>query len=133
MLAFYIILGIFTISAFNICGVNVTKHISSLARSIVDVSRTLVVWMGSILVTETYGVNNGNFSWENIAVGPMLLEGLGFIVLVCGNLIYNKIIILPFAKPPSNPSFLSISWWLIWILLFFLFSRRSRSPPPGIR
>lgn len=60
-LAFYIILGVFTIALFNVCGVNVTKHISSLARSIVDVTRTLLVWIGSIIVTETYGSNNPNF------------------------------------------------------------------------
>lgn len=61
LLAFYIILGIFTIATFNICGVNVTKHISSLARSIVDVTRTLIVWIVAIVVTETYGENNPNF------------------------------------------------------------------------
>lgn len=61
LLAFYIILGIFTISVFNICGVNVTKHVSSLARSIVDVTRTIVVWVASIVVTTTYGVDNHNF------------------------------------------------------------------------
>lgn len=55
MLAFYIVLGVFTIAVFNICGVSVTKHISSLARSIVDVTRTVVVWVVSIVVTETYG------------------------------------------------------------------------------
>ncbi|EAS07726.3 nucleotide-sugar transporter (macronuclear) [Tetrahymena thermophila SB210] len=101
VLAFYIVLGVFTIAVFNICGVSVTKHISSLARSIVDVTRTVVVWVVSIVVTETYGQDNPNWQWETVAVGPILIEALGFIILVCGNLVYNKVIILPFAKPPT--------------------------------
>lgn len=32
LLAFWVLLGVFTIAAFNICGVSVTKYVSSLAR-----------------------------------------------------------------------------------------------------
>lgn len=97
LLLFYVILGVFTIALFNICGVNVTKHISSLARSIVDVTRTILVWIGSIIITKTYGSDNENFDWELTGMGAILMELLGFIILVVGNLVYNKIIILPFA------------------------------------
>lgn len=58
MLCFYVILGIFTIATFNVCGVNVTKNISSLARSLIDVTRTVLVWGGSIIVTLTAGSGN---------------------------------------------------------------------------
>lgn len=102
LLLFYVILGVFTIALFNICGVNVTKHISSLARSIVDVTRTILVWIGSIIITQTYGSDNPNFSWELTDTGAILMELFGFIILVVGNLVYNKIIILPFAKPPTS-------------------------------
>lgn len=101
-MAFYIVFGVFTIAIFNICGVSVTKHISSLARSIVDVTRTVIVWIISIIITKTYGVNNEFWRWEIVEIGPILVELLGFVILVCGNLIYNKIIILPFAKIPGK-------------------------------
>jgi len=49
------ILGVLTIAVFNVCGVNVTKHINALTRSIADVSRTLLVWIASLAITLTAG------------------------------------------------------------------------------
>jgi len=51
LLAFFIILGVFSILTFDVCGVTVTKHINSLARSICDVTRTALVWIVGIIVT----------------------------------------------------------------------------------
>lgn len=95
-----VILGVFTIAVYNVCGVNVTKHISSLTRSIVDVSRTLLVWMVSLIFTWTIGKSNDNYIWENTRVGAILFELLGFFILIFGNFVYNGIIKLPFALPP---------------------------------
>lgn len=36
-LAIAIILGIISIAMYNLCGVNVTKHVSAVARTVVDV------------------------------------------------------------------------------------------------
>jgi len=99
-LAILIIIGIGTIAVFNIAGVNVTKHISSLARSIIDVSRTVLVWI--ISITITVSTSNPNFKWENTRFGAISIELAGFLVLVAGNLIYNEIVILPFIKPPAK-------------------------------
>jgi len=96
-----IILGIVTIAVFNIAGVNVTKQISSLARSIIDVSRTLLVWLAALIVSFNVPVES-NFHWENTKFSAISLELVGFLILVVGNLIYNEIIILPFAPPPSK-------------------------------
>ncbi|KAL4468606.1 hypothetical protein ABPG74_005109 [Tetrahymena malaccensis] len=98
LLGFYIVLGVFTIACFNVCGVSITKHISSLARSVVDVTRTVAVWIVAIIITVTAGQDNKNYQWENVNVGPIIVEAIGFIILVTGNLIYNKLIILPFGK-----------------------------------
>lgn len=64
-----IILGVLTIACFNVCGVSVTKYVSCLARyyflyilivfkyyiykirSVVDVSRTVIVWGVGLGVT----------------------------------------------------------------------------------
>lgn len=108
-----IVLGVLTIAVFNVCGVTVTKYISALARSIADVSRTLLVWIASIIITFTAGksvvingpapgkeapyVNVHPYAWENTNGAAIGLEAAGFVILVAGNLIYNKIVILPWA------------------------------------
>ena len=97
-LLFFVILGIFSIATFNICGVTVTKYINALARSIGDVTRTVLVWAIGILVTVTAGVTRPNLQWELTNAGAILVELLGFIILVTGNLIYNKVIKLPFLE-----------------------------------
>ncbi len=60
---FDIYLGIFSIATFNICGVTVTKYINALARSIGDVTRTVLVWMIGIIITVTAGANKPNYKW----------------------------------------------------------------------
>lgn len=62
-LLFFVILGIFSIATFNICGVTVTKYINALARSIGDVTRTVLVWAIGIIVTVTAGATRPNFQW----------------------------------------------------------------------
>ena len=62
-LFFFIILGIFSIGTFNVLGVTVTQKINSVARSICDVSRTIVVWLVGIIITITAGVNRPNYEW----------------------------------------------------------------------
>lgn len=97
LLLFWVILGIFTIATFNICGVSVTKYVSSLARSLVDVSRTLIIWAVSLAITWI----DPEAKWENTRWEAIVLELLGFFVLVTGNLIYNGTIKLKFLDEGS--------------------------------
>ncbi|CAD8080402.1 unnamed protein product [Paramecium primaurelia] len=46
-----VILGIFSISLYKIFGVNVTKHASSLTRSVVDTIRIIFIWVIGLIVT----------------------------------------------------------------------------------
>lgn len=100
-LAVLCVFGVLTIAIFNVCGVNVTKHINALTRSIADVSRTLLVWIACIIITATMGENNKNYHWENLRTGAIIFEIFGFVILVFGNFVYNGIIKLPFALPPA--------------------------------
>ena len=52
MLAFY-----------NATGVLITKKISSLARAVVDVSRTVLIWLAGVLITATFGSSNPTYVW----------------------------------------------------------------------
>lgn len=88
----FIIIGIFSIALFNLCGVSVTKYINALARSLADVTRTVLIWLIGIIVTVTAGRYYPNYDWELTSAGAIIVQFVGFIVLVFGNLIYNKII-----------------------------------------
>ncbi len=70
---FFVILGIFSIATFNICGVTVTKYINALARSIGDVTRTVLVWAIGIIITLTAGATRPNFQWELVKAGAILV------------------------------------------------------------
>ncbi len=99
LLLFFCILGVFSIATFNVTGVTVTKYINALARSICDVTRTVIVWIVGIIITVSAGVNKPNYKWKLIDGVAITIQLLGFGVLIFGNLIYNKIIKVPFLSP----------------------------------
>ena len=103
-LLLFIILGVFSIATFNVTGVTVTKYINALARSICDVTRTVIVWIVGILVSVTAGATKPNYKWELINGGAIAVQLLGFAVLIAGNLVYNRIITLPFLEPKEEKS-----------------------------
>lgn len=73
-----------------------TKYINALARSICDVTRTVIVWTVGIIVTVTAGSVYPNYVWEQTYVWAIVVELLGFCILIGANMIYNKLIKLPF-------------------------------------
>lgn len=99
LLLFFVILGVFSIATFNVTGVTVTKYINALARSICDVTRTVIVWIVGIIITVSAGANRPNYKWELIDGAAITIQLLGFFVLIAGNLIYNKILKIPFLMP----------------------------------
>jgi len=88
-------------ATFNVTGVTVTKYINALARSIADATRTVAVWIIGIIITVTAGVNRPNYRWEMTSAGAILMQLAGFVVLIFGNLIYNRIIKLPQMRPKN--------------------------------
>ncbi|CAD8177304.1 unnamed protein product [Paramecium octaurelia] len=92
-----VILGIFSITLYNIFGVNVTKHASSLTRSVVDTLRTIFIWaIGLVVTTTTSRV------WENTSYLANLIELIGFCILVLGNLIYKEIFIIKYLQSKNQ-------------------------------
>lgn len=88
----FVLIGIVSIASFNIAGITVTKYLSSLTRSIVDVIRTIIVWLIGIIITVTIGREEQNYRWESVNIRGIGVELVGFMILVIGNLIYNKVI-----------------------------------------
>ena len=86
------ILGVLSITVFNVCSVCVTKYINALTRSICGVTRTILIWFIGIIVTITLGKTQRNYRWESLALKQIVMESLGFLTLIIGNLLYNRII-----------------------------------------
>ena len=63
-----------------------TKLVSSTARAVVDTVRTVFIWAFFLFFTPVDGTK------EDFHV----LQFIGFIFLVCGTLVYNEIVTLPF-------------------------------------
>lgn len=76
----------FSIAFFNAFGVSVTKNASAAQRSTIDTSRTVLIWI-FFLIVPVYGVQQEHF---------MVLQLVGFILLVIGTLVFNEIVVVPF-------------------------------------
>jgi drug/metabolite transporter (DMT)-like permease len=81
---FYVV----SIALYNIVGINLTKLVSSTARAVVDTVRTVFIWAFFLFFTPVDGTK------EEFHI----LQFIGFIFLVCGTLVYNEIVTLPFWK-----------------------------------
>lgn len=72
---------IFSILWFNLNGLVLTKHVSCIFRAFWDATRTVSVWMVSLIIgLETFELNS------------FLIQFAGFTLLVLGNFTYNEII-----------------------------------------
>jgi len=69
-----------SMAVFNYSGVGVTKNGSAVARSVIDVSRAVVIWIVELIL------HWHEFSWFQLA---------GFIVLIIGALAYNHVLPIP--------------------------------------
>jgi len=68
---------IVNVAVFNLSGISVTRQLSGTARSVFDVSRTVIVWMVGI-----------GLGWESFHT----LQAIGFGILVAGTSVYNDIL-----------------------------------------
>merc|ERR1719198_2553263 len=85
MLVATVIASIFSIAIFNYSGVTVTQKASATARSTIDVSRTILIWAVELLL----GWNT--FSWLQLG---------GFVLVACGTLLYNRLVVIQWFEPP---------------------------------
>ena len=79
---FALVIGsMFSIAFFNFFGISITRALSSSSRAVIDPTRTLFIWMISILL-----------NWE-VFIGEQLV---GFLLSTSGMFIFNEIIPVPF-------------------------------------
>eukprot|EP00747_Dinoflagellata_sp_TGD_P181653 gnl/TRDRNA2_/TRDRNA2_35563_c0_seq1.p1 gnl/TRDRNA2_/TRDRNA2_35563_c0~~gnl/TRDRNA2_/TRDRNA2_35563_c0_seq1.p1 ORF type:complete len:357 (+),score=71.08 gnl/TRDRNA2_/TRDRNA2_35563_c0_seq1:47-1117(+) len=78
------IASIFSIAFFNYSGVTVTQQASAIARSTIDVSRTVLIWVFELIV-----------GWNHFNV----LQLVGFFILALGTMLYNRLIVFEALEP----------------------------------
>jgi drug/metabolite transporter (DMT)-like permease len=79
-----------SIAFYNFFGLSVTKNLTALHRCLIDACRTVLVWAAELYiyyeVSSDYGEPWSSYSFMQLG---------GFVFLVFGTLIYNKVIIIP--------------------------------------
>lgn len=88
-----VVASIFSIAFFNFSGVTVTQQASCVARSTIDVSRTVLIW----IVELALGWNSFN-----------ALQLSGFVTLAIGAMIYNRLITFKCLDPSEIEEALTI-------------------------
>lgn len=88
----YFMLTAFSIMIFNLLGVFVTKHSGAVFRVVLDTLRTICVWIISLII---------GFETLNPA-GKVVLEIVGFVLLIFGNLVYNELVVVKFCGLDYN-------------------------------
>lgn len=85
-------LYVFSCATYNICGMSVTSHLSAVHRTMLEASRTLVIWIVDLMVH--YWINK-NAGFGEAWLPYSWLQALGFFVLVGGQCVYGGIITIP--------------------------------------
>eukprot|EP00397_Hematodinium_sp_SG-2012_P023984 GEMP01024964.1.p1 GENE.GEMP01024964.1~~GEMP01024964.1.p1 ORF type:complete len:337 (+),score=48.71 GEMP01024964.1:146-1156(+) len=75
-----VVLSICSIAFFNWSGITVTKNASAVARSTIDCSRTIIVWVVELAL-----------AWNRFH----LMQLVGFLMLAFGTMLYNELLPMP--------------------------------------
>lgn len=90
---------LFAIVMYNVSGMNVTKHLTAIHRTILEACRTLCIWIVQLFIFYVVKWEGHGEAWNEWS----LLQAGGFVVLIVGTLTYNKIIKWPgFAYDPPK-------------------------------
>jgi len=79
--------NVVSIAFFNFFGISVTKHVNATTRMVLDSIRTFIIWGVSLAV-----------GWQEF----QYLQVIGFVLLLIGTAIYNKLIVLPCFPVPEE-------------------------------
>lgn len=86
-----VVIGIITISVFNLNGVRITKLFDAMTRSLLNVTKTSAVWIIGIIIT-VIADGNPNYQLESLTVLVNVIKAVGFVCIILGTLIYNQLL-----------------------------------------
>jgi len=91
---------LFAILAYNVSGMNVTKNLTAIHRTILEACRTLCIWIVQLFIYYVVKWEGHGEKWNDWS----FLQLGGFAVLIVGTLTYNEILKLPgfHYDPPRN-------------------------------
>ena len=90
------VVGVITVGAYNLNGVRITKMIDALTRSLLNITKTSIIWMAGIILT--FALNNDDYRLESRSVWVNLVKAGGFCCIIVGTLIYNQLIFKKYFK-----------------------------------
>ena len=90
-LGLLVIVAIVTVSVSNTSGVAITKYYDGLTRCLVVMSKTAGVWIIGLIVTFSVG-DNPDYQLESKSLEVNLIKTVGFLFIIVGTLVYNKLI-----------------------------------------
>lgn len=90
ILLLLVFIGILTISAYNLNGVRITKLFDAMTRSLLNITKTSIIWIVGIIIT--LSVDDPNYQIESKDWVVNIIKAFGFCFIIIGTLIYNKLI-----------------------------------------
>lgn len=99
--------GIVTISAYNLNGVRITKLIDALTRSLLNITKTGIIWAVGIVITVIAG-DDPDYQIESKDAVVNIVKGCGFLCIVFGTLVYNKLIFANYLAEPEEQNLLDV-------------------------
>ena len=88
LLLFLVLLYWVSISFYNFFGLFVSKTLSAVHRTLIDASRTILVWGAEIVV---FHLTAGEYGEDWHKGGSSVLQLIGFAIMLCGIFIHNDI------------------------------------------
>eukprot|EP01124_Arcella_intermedia_P025513 TRINITY_DN4571_c0_g1_i1.p1 TRINITY_DN4571_c0_g1~~TRINITY_DN4571_c0_g1_i1.p1 ORF type:complete len:388 (+),score=56.82 TRINITY_DN4571_c0_g1_i1:11-1174(+) len=98
ILVIFVFSYILSIAFFNFFGVALTKELSAIHRTILDTLRTITIWVVELFIYYALKLPTYGEDWDDWSY----LQAGGFMLLVIGTLIYNKILKVPFMFYPKE-------------------------------
>ena len=88
-----------TIGIYNLNGVRITKLIDALTRSLLNITKTSIIWVVGIIITFMAG-DNTDYQIESKDPVVNVVKAAGFSFIVFGTLVYNKFICKKYLEDP---------------------------------
>lgn len=99
-LQYLVLLYVFSVFTYNMSGMLVTYALSAVHRTMLEASRTAVIWVIDLAIhywicpSSSFGESWSSWSW---------LQLLGFAVLILGQSVYSELIMIPGMYYPPRP------------------------------
>lgn len=95
VLIILVVFGIMALFVSNASGTAIIKYFDALSRSLANMSKTVGVWIIGLIVT--FSVEDPAYQLESKDALVNILKTIGFVFIIFGTLIYNKLILTSWA------------------------------------